>query len=375
MAIQLPVRNMAGHEVGTIELNEKVFGVKRNDTLIHQVIVAQQANKRQGTVNTKTRGDMKWGGAKPYRQKGTGRARQGSRTAPHYKGGGVVWGPHPRDYRQAIPRKMRRGALRSVLSAKLADNELIILDSLQFETPKTKEMVAVLRGLGVDNALIVLTESCTNARLSAENIERIETARADSLNVLEVLTRRYLIMPVEAVRMVEANLADDTRRLARRAVEAGVPGAEAARQPELALSLSGAATPAGAPATMAGPMADVAAGVANTAEGTAAAGPSGTASAFSATTGSTGGSSSAGAGERGTFSPTGVPDSGTSTGTGAGGAAPSTTGGSTGTEAEVEHLHGRRVSALEATGEADDEIDDAEEADIAAEADRPEERR
>src|SRR5262245_12058530 len=136
MPIRLPILNMAGQRVGTIDLNERVFGAKRNDTLIHQVVVAPQANKRVGTADTKTRGDMKWGGAKPYRQKGTGRARQGTRTAPQYRGGGVVWGPHPRDFRQAIPRKMRRGALRSVLSAKVRDKQLIVLDALRFDQPK-----------------------------------------------------------------------------------------------------------------------------------------------------------------------------------------------------------------------------------------------
>ncbi len=223
MPIHLPIRNMAGQQVGTIELSEKVFGVKRNDTLIHQVVVAQQANKRVGTASTKTRGDMEWGGAKPWRQKGTGRARQGSRTAPQWRGGGVVWGPHPRDYRQRTPRKMRRGALRSLLSCKVRDQELIVLDELRFNQPKTKAMLQVLQNLGVDNALLVLTDNCTNVRRSASNIPKIDTTRAADLNVLEVITRRYLIMPVEALRQVEQNLIDDNRRLRRLAEETGVP--------------------------------------------------------------------------------------------------------------------------------------------------------
>jgi len=258
MAIQLPVRNMAGQQVGTIDLDERVFGAKRNDTLIHQVVVAQQANKRRGTASTKTRGDMDWGGAKPYRQKGTGRARQGSRTAPHYKGGGVVWGPHPRSYRQATPKKMRRGALRSLLSAKVADNQLLVLDELRFDEPKTKAMYGVLNALGVDNALVVLTDNCVNVRRSADNIPKIDTTRADSLNVLDVITRQVLIMPVEAVRMVEQNLVDDHRRVSRLALAAGVPEAlvRVAAPPPSTVDLAPvamAAAAAGAVATAAAP--------------------------------------------------------------------------------------------------------------------------
>lgn len=225
MAITLPVRNMAGEAVGEIELDERVFGVKRNDTLIHQVVVAQQANRRVGTANTKTRGDLKFGGSKPYRQKGTGRARQGTRTAPHYRGGGVVWGPHSRDYRQEIPRKMRRGALRSLLSAKVADQQLVVLDELKFDTPKTKAMIGVLSALGITNALIALTDECANARLSASNIPMIDTCRVASLNVLEVITRQSLILTKDGVEWVQSNLLDDSQRLTERASAAGVPAA------------------------------------------------------------------------------------------------------------------------------------------------------
>src|SRR5438045_1031069 len=152
--MDVQVRSLAGASVGTITLDERVFGIEPNLAVLHQVVVAQLANRRQGTADTRTRGEVRGGGRKPWRQKGTGRARQGSIRAPHWKGGGIVFGPHPRSYHRDLPRKMRRLALRSALSAKLQEGELLVIDQLALPAAKTKEMSALLARLGADGSAL-----------------------------------------------------------------------------------------------------------------------------------------------------------------------------------------------------------------------------
>lgn len=202
--MQVPVYNLSGEVVDHIELREDVFGVPPNQAVVHQALVRQLANARQGTASTKTRAQVSGGGRKPFRQKGTGRARRGSSRAPLYKGGGVAFGPHPRSYRQAMPRKMRRLALRCVLSAKVAQGEMIVVDELSLDRPKTKEMAGILGALGVNSsALIVTAEPDVNVYTSARNLERIKTSPANLLNVVALLSHRILLITVAAVRRVE----------------------------------------------------------------------------------------------------------------------------------------------------------------------------
>jgi len=155
--VQIPVHNVAGEVVDQLELSDAVFGVPPNEAVVHQAMVRQLADARQGTASTKTRGLVSGGGRKMFRQKGTGSARLGSRRAPLLRGGGVVFGPHPRSYRQAMPRKMRRLALRCVLSAKVASEEIIVLDQLSLQEPKTKEMARILKDLGVESSALIVT--------------------------------------------------------------------------------------------------------------------------------------------------------------------------------------------------------------------------
>lgn len=203
--MQVDVYSMTGEIVDKVEISDGVFGVAPNMALLHQSALRQLANRRIGTASTKTRGMVAGGGAKPYRQKGTGRARQGSRRAPHYKGGGVVFGPHPRDYHLSIPRKMRRQAIRSALSAKAAEQQLVLIDRLEFAAPHTKAMVAVLEALPVSRkVLVVLPGSDGNVVKSARNIPGVKTLPADSVNVVDVLNHDYLLAPVAAVRQIES---------------------------------------------------------------------------------------------------------------------------------------------------------------------------
>lgn len=207
--MQFSVYNTAGEVVDSVELDDAVFAAPVNQALLHQAVLRQRANARAGTASTKTRGVVAGTGAKLFRQKGTGRARQGSKKAPHWTGGGVVFGPHPRSYEQAMPRQMRRQAVRSALSARVAENHFVVVDSLQFDEPKTKAMLAVLGNLHVAprSALVVLPEPDFNVVRSARNIPGVKTLPADSLNVLDILSHDYLIMPVEAARKVEQALA------------------------------------------------------------------------------------------------------------------------------------------------------------------------
>ena len=202
--MKVPVYNTAGEEVEKIEVSDHVFGVPFNETVVHQVMVAQRANARQGTASTKTRSEVTGSTRKLFRQKGTGNARPGDVKSPLRRGGGITFGPRPRSYRQAIPKKMRRLALRCVLSAKARDNELVVLEQLSFEQPRTRDMVQILAALGVDSsALVVIPESEENVVKSARNIPRIKTTPASLLNVVDIISHKVLLMTVPAVRKVE----------------------------------------------------------------------------------------------------------------------------------------------------------------------------
>ncbi len=202
--MQTPVYSLAGDVVEHIEISDDVFGVPFNQAVVHQAMVRQQANARQGTASTKTRGEVSGSGKKLFRQKGTGSARAGNRKSPLRRGGGIVFGPKPRSYRQAMPKKMRQLALRCVLSAKAGDEELLILEQPEFDQPKTKQMTQILKALGVDSsALIVTAEPEDNVVKSARNLPRIKTMPADLLNVVDILSYKMLLMTVAAVRKTE----------------------------------------------------------------------------------------------------------------------------------------------------------------------------
>ncbi len=205
--MRVPVRNMAGQTVGEVELQDYVFAAPINEPVMHQALLRQRANARLGTVQTKTRSEVRGGGRKPWRQKGTGRARQGSIRAPHWKGGGVVFGPHPRSYEQRMPRKMRRLALRSALSVKAGAEQVVVLDELSMEAPKTKEMLGMLSRLAIDgSALILLTGPSLAVERSAANLEGVKILRTGSLNVADLLGYDYLVMPMAAVEAVHQHL-------------------------------------------------------------------------------------------------------------------------------------------------------------------------
>ena len=185
----------SGAEIGTVELNEVLFNAPINEALIHQAVTAQLAGRRLGTSNTKTRGDVRGGGAKPYRQKGTGRARQGSRSSPHYKGGGVVFGPHPRSYEQRLPKRMKRAALHGALTAKYGDGAIRVVDELGLDAPKTRDLVAYLTALqAIGRVLVVATGNDANLEISARNLPRVIVIRADSLNVVDVINADTLLI-------------------------------------------------------------------------------------------------------------------------------------------------------------------------------------
>lgn len=196
--------NMAGEEAGSIELSDAIFGIEPNEYAVHAVIKNYLANRRQGTQSAKTRGDVRGGGRKPFRQKGTGRHRQGSSTDPSQIGGGVVFAPKPRSYRYTLPKKVRRLAMLSVLSSKLSENELIVVDKLTFEEPKTKEMIKVLANLKAEKkALVVMADKDENVVRSAANLQGVRTAVVGSFNVYEVLNHQSLILTSDAVKKLE----------------------------------------------------------------------------------------------------------------------------------------------------------------------------
>ena len=211
--VQVPVHNIQGEVVDHIALKDEVFGVPSNQAVVHQALVRQLANARQGTASTKVRSQVSGGGRKPFRQKGTGRARQGSIRSPLMRGGGVVFGPHPRSYRQAMPKKMRRLALRCVLSAKVAGGAMVVVEGLAFDQPKTKEMVRILEALGVSSSVLIVTaEADTNVYKSARNLERVNTMPASLLSVADLLSHRALMITVAAVRRVEEVWAPQRRK-------------------------------------------------------------------------------------------------------------------------------------------------------------------
>ena len=197
------VYNMEGKEVGTMELNDAVFGVEINEHLVHAVVVAQLANKRQGTQKAKTRSEVSGGGRKPWRQKGTGHARQGSTRAPQWTGGGVVFAPTPRDYTIKLNKKERRLALKSVLTAKVQENKFIVLDELKFDEIKTKNFQAVLNNLNVNKAMVVLNENDKNVVMSAKNIPNVITAQTNTINVYDILKYNTMIVTKAAVETIQ----------------------------------------------------------------------------------------------------------------------------------------------------------------------------
>ena len=197
------VYNMEGKEVGTMELSDAVFGVDVNEHLVHMAVVAQLANKRQGTQKAKTRSEVSGGGRKPWRQKGTGHARQGSTRAPQWTGGGVVFAPVPRDYTIRLNRKEKRLALKSALTSRVQEKKLIVLEDLKFDEIKTKKMQAVLDALNVSKALVVLNENDQNVVKSARNIENVQTALTNSINVYDILKYNTVIVTKAAVATIE----------------------------------------------------------------------------------------------------------------------------------------------------------------------------
>ena len=204
---KVSVYNMEGKEVGTIELNDAVFGVEVNEHLVHMAVVQQLANNRQGTQKAKTRSEVSGGGRKPWRQKGTGHARQGSTRSPQWTGGGVVFAPVPRDYSFKINKKEKRAALKSVLTSRVLDNKLIVVDELKFDEIKTKKFQAVMDNLKVKKALVVIADNDEKITMSARNIPTVKTALVNSINVYDILNSDKLIMTEAAIKAVEEVLA------------------------------------------------------------------------------------------------------------------------------------------------------------------------
>ena len=196
--------NMAGEEAGVIELKDEIFGIEPNENAVHAVVVNYLANQRQGTQSAKTRGDVRGGGRKPFRQKGTGRHRQGSTTDPSQIGGGVAFAPKPRSYRYSVPKKVKRLAMKSALSSKVAEKEIIVLDELKFDAPKTKEMIKVLANIKAEKkALIITANKDENVMKSAANIPGVKTALVGTMNVYEIVNHNSFIVTKEAVEKIE----------------------------------------------------------------------------------------------------------------------------------------------------------------------------
>lgn len=195
--------NIEGKKVGDVTLNESVFNVEVNKAVLHQVVVAQLANKRQGTQSAKTRAEVRGGGIKPWRQKGTGRARQGSIRSPQWAGGGIVFAPKPREYRVSLPKSMKRVAMKSALTAKVLENEMIVLESLEMDAPKTKAIVTMLKAFDVKKALIVTAESNANVYKSGRNVEGIQVIPVNNINVYDLLKYDNLIITKDAVSKLE----------------------------------------------------------------------------------------------------------------------------------------------------------------------------
>ena len=199
----VPVKNIKGEEIGTMELNDNIFGIEVNEHAVHMAVVQYLANKRQGTKSTKTRAEVRGGGRKPWRQKGTGRARQGSTRSPQWTGGGVVFAPKPRDFSIKLNKKLKRLALKSVLTDKVINEKLVVLDALNLPEIKTKEMKAVCDNLKVEKALIVLEPGNRNAVLSARNIPGVKTAGVNTLNVYDILHADKLVVIQDAAEKIQ----------------------------------------------------------------------------------------------------------------------------------------------------------------------------
>ncbi|MCI9527212.1 MAG: 50S ribosomal protein L4 [Lachnospiraceae bacterium] len=197
------VYNMKGEEVGSLELNDAVFGAKINEHLVHMSVVQYLANKRQGTQKAKTRSEVRGGGRKPWRQKGTGHARQGSIRAPQWKGGGVVFAPTPRDYSFKLNKKEKRAALKSVLTSKVNDSKFIVLDELKLDEIKTKKFQEVLENLKVSKALVIINDNDQNIVMSARNIPKIKTALTNTINVYDILKYDTIVVTKDAVATIE----------------------------------------------------------------------------------------------------------------------------------------------------------------------------
>ena len=197
------VFNMEGKEVGTIELNDAVFGVEINEHLVHMAVVQQLANNRQGTQKAKTRSEVSGGGRKPWRQKGTGHARQGSTRAPQWTGGGVVFAPVPRDYSFKLNKKEKRAALKSALTSKVQDSKLIVVDELKFDEIKTKNFVNVMNNLMVDKGLVVIAENDTNVVMSARNVADVDTTLVNTINVYDIMKAKTVVLTKDAVAKIE----------------------------------------------------------------------------------------------------------------------------------------------------------------------------
>ena len=197
------VYNMEGKEVGTIELNDAVFGVEVNEHLVHMAVVAQLANKRQGTQKAKTRSEVSGGGRKPWRQKGTGHARQGSTRSPQWTGGGMVFAPTPRDYTITLNKKEKRAALKSALTSRVNENKFVVVDELKFDEVKTKNFKAVLNNLKVSKALVVLADNDQNTVLSARNIPEVKTSLVNTINVFDILKYNTVVATKAAVASIE----------------------------------------------------------------------------------------------------------------------------------------------------------------------------
>jgi large subunit ribosomal protein L4 len=214
--MKLPVRDAQGEKMKPIEVDDQVFGIKPNTAVIYQAFLAQMANRRAGSASTKSRGQVRGSTAKTRVQKGSGRARQGGSRAPHHVGGGVAFGPKPRSYRQALPKRMKRLAIRSVLSGKVADGQLAVVDELSLERPRTKEIAGLLGSLGIERSALVVTGNADKmVHASARNLARIKALPAAYLNVVDMLTHRDLVMTVAAVRRCEELWGGDHARQRR----------------------------------------------------------------------------------------------------------------------------------------------------------------
>ena len=200
---KVSVYNMEGKEVETMDLNDAIFGVEVNEHLVHMAVVQQLANNRQGTQKAKTRSEVRGGGRKPWRQKGTGHARQGSTRSPQWTGGGVVFAPTPRDYSFKLNKKEKRAALKSALSSRVAENKLVVVDELKFDGIKTKEFAKVMSNLNVDKALVVINDNDENVVMSARNIPTVKTASTNTINVYDILKYNTVVVTKDAVNTIQ----------------------------------------------------------------------------------------------------------------------------------------------------------------------------